>query len=58
MIPKGAARKNSRCARLTDTLVRREASVIVFDMILDTPGNSVEDSTLATSIRDTGRDGT
>jgi adenylate cyclase len=42
-------------ARLIDTLVQRGAAVIVFDIILDTPGNPVEDATLATSIRDAGR---
>jgi len=42
-------------ARLIDTLVRRGAAVIVFDMILDTPGNPVEDAALAKSIRHAGR---
>jgi adenylate cyclase len=42
-------------ARLIDTLVRHGASVIVFDLILDAPGNPVEDATLAKSIRDAGR---
>ena len=42
-------------AQLIDTLVRRGASVIVFDMILDAPGNPVEDAALAASIRDAGR---
>ena len=42
-------------ARLIDTLVRRGAAVIVFDMILDTPGNPVENAALAKAIRDSGR---
>lgn len=42
-------------AQLIDNLVRRGASVIAFDMILDTPGNPVEDAALAASIGDAGR---